>query len=101
MAPYELPTAITTRSSEMEGSSGFLSIEDTPSTISKSFTVHSGEAEAAMVEIAAAARDAGWDVVESEFVGYGDKTIGSIHAQITIAGLVSDDVVWFDLNTRD
>lgn len=102
MATYELPSAITTRSSENEGSSGFFSIEDTPSTISKFFTVPPGEGEAAMAEIAAAARDAGWDVVETEFGGYsGDKKIDNIHAQISIRGNVSDDIVWFDLLTRD
>lgn len=102
MAIYELPTAITTRSSESGGSSGFFSFEDTPATVRRSFTVPTDEAEAAMAQIAAAARDAGWEVSDNEYGGYsGDKEIGGKDAHVSIAGIVSDDIVWFELSTRD
>ena len=100
MATYQLPSAVTTRSSEIAGTADW--IEDTPAMITRRFTVPPGEGEAAMAAIAAAAEDEGWDVSKSEFGGYsGDKTIGDIYAQISISGLVSDDVVWFDLYTRE
>jgi len=102
MATYELPSAISTRSSEHDGSSGFFAIEDTPAMLGKSFTVPPDEGEAAMAAIATAAQQAGWDVSANEFGGYsGDKTIGSTYAQISIRGIVSDDIVWFELYTRE
>jgi hypothetical protein len=100
MATYQLPSAVTTRSSQIAGTADF--IEDTPAMITRRFTVPPGEGEAAMAEIAAAAEDEGWDVSKSEFGGYsGDKKIDGIRAQISIRGIVSDDIVWFDLYTRD
>ena len=98
MASYELPSALSTQTSEMVG--GFCGV-CSPSRIRRTFTVPPGEGEVAIAEIAAAAVDADWNLEENGRGGFGGlKRINGINAQLRIIGLISDDVVWFELYSR-
>ena len=98
MADYALPAAIDTRATEFVGGTSGVS---SPSTVRFTFRVPAGDAAAAIEEIASAAADAGWELREREPNGFtGDKKIDGMNAQIFIAGIVQDDIVWFELSSR-
>ena len=97
MTTYELPSAVTSTTTESAGGTSAVS---SPSTFRRRFTVSTGEADEAISAIADAAVQAGW-TLHPIGDGYGgDKTIDDINAQITIQGILADDVVWFELSSR-
>jgi hypothetical protein len=97
MATYELPSAVTSSTSEMAG--GFSDVSS-PSTITRRFTVAPGQVEAAIAEIAAAAAESGWTLHDLEPLGFGgDKRIEDVSAQILITGIPADDIVRFDISS--
>jgi hypothetical protein len=97
MTTYELPSAVTSKTTESAGGTSAVS---SPSTFRRRFTVATGEGDEAIRAIAEAAVKAGW-TLHPIGDGYGgDKTIDDINAQITIQGVLADDVVWFELSSR-
>ncbi len=99
MATFELPGAVEVRVSETPGSSG-LGVPS-PAAVRRTYTVPDGGVEAAIEALAVAAREAGWILEERLVIGYdGEKTLEGMFAQITIAGIADQDVVWVDISTR-
>lgn len=99
MATYELSGAIDVRATETPGNSG--PGVPSPAAVRRTFTVPGGGVDAAIEALAGAARKAGWTLEERLVIGYdGEKTLNGLFAQITIAGIVDQDVVWVDIRTR-
>lgn len=100
MADYDLPNALAVKVTESPGSTG--PGVGAPATLRRTFTVPHGTVLAELDVIADAARSEGWTIDEGANGGYsGDKTIDGLFSQIRIRGIDNDNVVWFQLSTRD
>jgi hypothetical protein len=98
MAEYSLPGAVDERVTESPGSTG--PGVPSPATVRRTSTVPSGTVPEALDAIADAARGNGWTLRERVPNGYsGEKTVDGLQAQIMIAGIDADDVVWVELST--
>ncbi len=100
MADYELPGAVDARDTQSAGSTG--PGVPSPAKVRRTFTVAEGGVPDALTTLADAARADGWTLHDRAPNGYsGEKTIDDLLAQIVIAGIDADDIVWVEISTRD
>jgi hypothetical protein len=99
MAQVDLAMAVESRVSDSAGSTG---LKPTPARIRHTFTVPSGQFQAAIDELASEAEAAGWELRPRATVGFdGARTIDGYDAQLLIDGIESQDRVWVEVSAQD